>query len=36
MVLVINVLLLTVQRIHGSVRNPTCLGDLLVSVVFLW
>lgn len=33
--LVINVLPLTVTRIHSSVRSLTCLGYLLVQVVFL-
>lgn len=35
MVVVINVVPLTVKRIHSSVRSLTCLGDLLVYVVFL-
>lgn len=35
MVVVINVLHLTVKRIYSSVRSLTCLGDILVYVVFL-
>lgn len=35
MVVVINVVSLTVKRIHSSVPSVTCLGDLLVYVVLL-